>query len=96
MNDKALKQTNRKHFTISNLFIYRLAIMVLIAMFLFACWHYCWYRWSVETIKVEMLQYDLTDAERRDELGRLYYESELAQYRLPALPVPEKPKAVKP
>ena len=58
-----------------------LFVLVMAGMVLTASAHYVWYRWTVETTKVQIQAFDLIDATRRDELGRLYYEEELAQYR---------------
>ena len=85
MNDKALKEVNRRH--IPDRTLIRIAITLFIVMLLFGCGHYLWYRIVTGDMRIETLELERNNERRSSALLEAYYQKELANVTFSLEPI---------
>ena len=64
----------------------RLIITLLTALIILTCMsHYAWFRWSMETNRVTLLEHEVQDRWYLLEMSRMYYEAELEKLQPPEI-----------
>lgn len=65
----------------------RLILTLLTALIILTCMsHYCWFRWEMETKRVQLLEHEVQDSWYLLEMSRLYYEAELEKLQPGGIP----------